>query len=157
MKEERRRGAPFSRVRTTVRYLECHTAHPTTVCENYCCHLPSALFLLCSGISVPIYLFPYIYTQHLIYIHAHRGARCTRIYTRVARRWYYCERACSKQFPIRLPRSIHSVPSSLHSSPLPLSSTPEPLPPMSILSPRPKPLNASACVRTFIPIGCICT
>lgn len=124
---------------TTVRYLECHTAHPTTVCENYCCHLPSALFLLCSGISVPIYLFPCTYTR------AHqRIVMYTNTHTLVARRWYYCERACSKQFPIRLPRSIHSVPSSLHS---PLPSTPEPLPPMSILSPRSKPLNASAGVH----------
>lgn len=64
MRGGKKKRPPFSRVRrTTVRYLECHTAHPTTVCENYCCHLPSALFLLCSGISVPIYLFPCTYTR----------------------------------------------------------------------------------------------
>lgn len=112
---------------------------------------------LCSY-CVPVLVRPYTYfhvhvhAQHLIYIHARRGAWYTR--THVARRWYYCERACSKQFPIRLPRSIHSAPSSLHSSPLPRLLNHFLLCPsyLHVLSPWMHPP-----VRTFIPIGCICT
>ena len=56
-RKERREASAISKSGNERRagYLECHSAHPTTVCENYCCHLPSALFLPFSSIGMPTY------------------------------------------------------------------------------------------------------
>lgn len=136
--EKKKKRPPFSRVRqygtlnATPRIPQQFAKITAVICRRLCSY------------CVPVLVCPYTYFHAHIHARIQRTVMYTHTHTLVARRWYYCERACSKQFPIRLPRSIHSVPSSLHS---PLPSTPEPLPPMSILSPRSKPLNASAGVH----------
>lgn len=92
--------------------------------------IPIATHRICTYVRVVTHRGPDSwYTHAHIHTHTHNQA------------WYYCERACSKQFPICLPLSILSVPSSFRSLLSWATSS------VSILSPRPNPLNASAGVH----------
>lgn len=103
---------------------------------------------LCSY-CVPVLVYPYtyfhthVYTQHSIYIRAHEGRCCTQYTQYPGVGIIASEHARSNFRSAFLALSTRSLPLYTPPHSLP-SSTPEPLPPMSILSPRPKPLNASA-------------
>lgn len=91
--------------------------------------IPIATHRICTYVRVVTHRGPDSWYTHVhIHIHTHTHSQA----------WYYCERACSKQFPICLPLSILSVPSSFRSLLSWATSS------VSILSPRPNPLNASA-------------